>query len=1255
MASALSPASIPPSPFSGNVLPSPAALSNSRPPSSSSSRLTQAQQPSSPAERAGAPLNGWGRMHSVQEGAADRRGLPDDERMLGGGSGGGGGGVPSQGGFAAGGHAGSPASFSMEPLTSPTSGSTPYASIISLTSHHPRPSSAESSTSYLPHTLSSPLSQHQSSSYPSSSLSSTAAADAVFDYDSLLGPRPLPSSNPSASPPSSTEDDKLHGASSSRLQGLGFTSSPSVAGSGGAELGTTGAFGEWYDEGEDDSWLHVQSTARMASALPTPPTSSPPSGGATRQPSNAASGVGSPLSPLVAPFSPAGGTGGMGSVGRASGSPWATSGAREREPSWNSPLSAMSSPTPGVYPSSSRTARSREPTFSHLVTQSSSSFMSTPPQHLAQYEQHQQQQQADSPFALAGSFVPPPPTSQAMSQTGSRDSSSFLRTAAASKERDPLSRYGPAPSASLANPTPIPLSLASLSLAAGGTASAVAGGSVSGAESITSSDDISTIFVVGFPDDMTEREFQSMFLFADGFEAATLKVPAATAAQREWERDVGAAVVAAAAAVAAAASSSHGGSDAGHGGASSEEAPLEQQQQQQQPASALPPHLAKDPFAAVREAAGSPLGGGSSSSANGASTPLSVNGGSSTGAGAGAAGARKQIIGFARFKTRQQALEAKEVLTGKKVDPERGGTLKAEMAKKNLHTKKGGGAVAATAVAVEQSLAPVTGLPLAAGSSSTPAASVLPPSSALSAPPPSSAAPAPQQQPQQQPTAAAAAAATTLPPGTGPSIPLSALDSNTLAKIANVSHMNPAVLAEIARQSMAAAMANKPAPAPVAPAPALPADLDSKSAFEAFHSVPPSGPFARPLPSSREAYEEQQYREAMGPLPLSGGGLAPLSPSMSDSSISPPHPGGPLSAYAAGRGLLPHHLQQQQQQQHQQLYAAEELARLPPGVADPSAFIGAGGPRERQTSFPTMGLGVGVGGGGGGGGAYGGSTLPPPLPLPLGPTPRQQAMNPVVASPPLGFAQVQVAPGLGVIPRTQNPADMNAPKNTLYVGGLPAVLPSLTGPFSASHLEDSLRNAFSRCPGFKRLQFRSKSNGPIVFVEFVDTAHATRAMQELYGHTLGGLVKGGIRLSYSKNPLGVRSNGLPSGNPAPLGGGGPDPLGGPPLHGGFVPSQGYGSPPLPGPTPFDTLPYDPHRRPPDPIYGETAFPSMSPSIGVGSASLTPQLVSLARSPPLSSAYGGGTPVGGFGSGPGSSSTSTPSQYGGAFSPFGLDG
>lgn len=44
-------------------------------------------------------------------------------------------------------------------------------------------------------------------------------------------------------------------------------------------------------------------------------------------------------------------------------------------------------------------------------------------------------------------------------------------------------------------------------------------------------------------------------------------------------------------------------------------------------------------------------------------------------------------------------------------------------------------------------------------------------------------------------------------------------------------------------------------------------------------------------------------------------------------------------------------------------------------------------------------------------------------------------------------------------------------------------------------------------------------SGPMSFVEFDNVEFATRAMQDLYGHTLGGLVKGGIRLSFSKNPL----------------------------------------------------------------------------------------------------------------------------------------
>ncbi|ORX62268.1 hypothetical protein DM01DRAFT_1331716 [Hesseltinella vesiculosa] len=95
-------------------------------------------------------------------------------------------------------------------------------------------------------------------------------------------------------------------------------------------------------------------------------------------------------------------------------------------------------------------------------------------------------------------------------------------------------------------------------------------------------EEISTIFVVGFPDDMHEREFQNMFIFSAGFEAATLKIP------KDEDDD------------------------------------------------------------------------------------LATN--------------KKQIIGFAKFRTRLEAMEAKEIINGRKVDAEKGSVLKAEMAKKNLHS-----------------------------------------------------------------------------------------------------------------------------------------------------------------------------------------------------------------------------------------------------------------------------------------------------------------------------------------------------------------------------------------------------------------------------------------------------------------------------------------------------------------------------------------------------------------------------------------
>ncbi|PHH67840.1 hypothetical protein CDD80_478 [Ophiocordyceps camponoti-rufipedis] len=103
-----------------------------------------------------------------------------------------------------------------------------------------------------------------------------------------------------------------------------------------------------------------------------------------------------------------------------------------------------------------------------------------------------------------------------------------------------------------------------------------------------------------------------------------------------------------------------------------------------------------------------------------------------------------------------------------------------------------------------------------------------------------------------------------------------------------------------------------------------------------------------------------------------------------------------------------------------------------------------------------------------------------------------------------------------------NPADQNPPCNTLYVGNLPI-----------DTSEEELKAMFSKQRGYKRLCFRTKQNGPMCFVEFEDISFATKALHELYGHPLHNSVKGGIRLSFSKNPLGVRSGQAPGQGASP--------------------------------------------------------------------------------------------------------------------------
>lgn len=108
------------------------------------------------------------------------------------------------------------------------------------------------------------------------------------------------------------------------------------------------------------------------------------------------------------------------------------------------------------------------------------------------------------------------------------------------------------------------------------------------------------------------------------------------------------------------------------------------------------------------------------------------------------------------------------------------------------------------------------------------------------------------------------------------------------------------------------------------------------------------------------------------------------------------------------------------------------------------------------------------------------------------------------------------SPSSRIFPQSQfppvNPADHNPPCNTLYVGNLPL-----------DTSEDELKTIFCKQRGYRRLCFRTKQNGPMCFVEFEDISFATKALSELYGYMLSNSIKGGIRLSFSKNPLGVRS------------------------------------------------------------------------------------------------------------------------------------
>ncbi|KAH9062766.1 hypothetical protein EDB87DRAFT_1777640 [Lactarius vividus] len=594
----------------------------------------------------------------------------------------------------------------------------------------------------------------------------------------------------------------------------------------------------------------------------------------------------------------------------------------------------------------------------------------------------------------------------------------------------------------------------------------------------SSQEEISTIFVVGFPEDMQEREFQNMFTFSSGFEAATLKIP-------NKELTAYGSGSAASANAIRPGFSSHGGPN--------------------------------DPYNLVTINQGGVVvdGGrdGTTSSWQPADDPhfshLVPNGPSGPGANTGMS-TRKQIIGFAKFRTRTEALEARDTLQGRRIDIEKGSVLKAEMAKKNLHTKRGigplppqlsmigtgGGAVP------PEALANMPGMNGLAGLNSQAATSA---GEALSA--------------RERELGTLGAMGFAGINGRRDSR-LDTHDDEIASRKASIAFGNTATRSardrlEEERQWKEKADADKERNA----------RLRSSDiyAFDAFHSVPssqrPSGNSLLAATGGEGIGSLQSRAVAVSPWGAPGrdatsNGNAsrkmsvPLSSNLPPRPSSPPHPpqSSPLprdtlSFPGPTIGSFTPAQQTTFQTAHPSLPsrprayspAASGGETIVP-ISSGSSVAGSQGSVEEEVSRSLTSLAV--------------STTSANAPSGTGST------SPQLPSPASGASSERSGRN-GVV-------DQNPPINTLYVGNLPSS-PPLPG-YGPNHLEDNLRNLFSTQPGFRKLCFRQKSNGPMCFVEFVDVQHATKALNELYGSTLGGLVKGGgIRISYSKNPLGVRT------------------------------------------------------------------------------------------------------------------------------------
>lgn len=401
---------------------------------------------------------------------------------------------------------------------------------------------------------------------------------------------------------------------------------------------------------------------------------------------------------------------------------------------------------------------------------------------------------------------------------------------------------------------------------------------------------------------------------------------------------------------------------------------------------------------------------------------------------------RKQIIGFAKFHTRADALHARDVLSGRRVDAEKGSILKAEMAKKNLHTKRG------------LSNDP-TSLPVSAPSHG----------------------PNPVVTPG---TMTRAELALGIQSGSFPTVGPYAPGSN------------PARRSMDNRTKMADLLPPAPHDLPLS-RPRSPSSFDP---FLANSTGPDKKLMDTSLPAQRSSIDFNAFLAMPNPHHSVYAGRMARAGSLS-SSLGNPSITRPPGSQSSTEPIPTPHDKPNDPMTTPILPMSNIVASSGPSGGSSSDSSSSTGSRPSHGSSPSA-LGV---------------------------------MMPVNHLAPEHLST-------SLIHRTHYPADQNPAINTLYVGGLPTVIPGtspgdgigparfpalmLSNSVPGAELEERLRKLFSSVEGFKRFSFRAKSGQPMCFIEFINVSAAKKAMESLYGHRLDGMVPGGIRLAFSRNALG---------------------------------------------------------------------------------------------------------------------------------------